>query len=226
MRIKFTSVTGADGEIRVAGGYTLLADTTEQHMSVFVCGCQRSATTAVYEALSRHSALRSMGVHEKELWFFTELFERRQYPAYRYHRLDEMYLNEAVRFIDSFIRRKCGSQFGHYLTGHPSNIMIAASLHVFLPHAKFIMLVRDPLETVTSMLNAPFALEAGWRSNQDEVSELDVETLVEIWRTRARIILDAYSGQFGAAAKVIRHEKLVADPQAELASISDFLNLA
>lgn len=197
-----------------------------KEMSVFVCGCQRSGTTALYEALTRHSALHSIGADEKELWFFTELFERPDYDPYRHHHLDKTFLKEAVNFIDSFIRRHCGSQNGHYVTGHPSNIVIAPSLHVLLPHAKFIMLVRDPLETVISMLNAPFAVGAGWRSDVDNVSEREIENLVEFWRSRARIVLDACNGRFGDAAKVVRHDRLVADPRAEMASILEFLNLA
>src|SRR5262249_28377581 len=114
-----------------------------------------------------------------------------EHAPYRTHPIDRLYLKEAVKFTDQFVRDYCGSPSGHYMTGHPNNILLVPMLTKELAHAKFVLLIRDPLETLTSMINAPYAVEAGWRANRDEVSDAEIGALVEIWRSRARIVIEA-----------------------------------
>ena len=209
-----------------APGAGMVSASCTREISLFIGGCQRSGTTILYEALQRHSALRSSGFDEKELWFFLELYGRPEHAPYRAHAIDRLYLKEAVKFTDQFVRKYCGSPSGHYMTAHPNSILLVPMLTKELAHAKFVLLVRDPLETLTSMINAPFAVEAGWRANRDEVSDAEIGALVEIWRSRARIVIEALDGRFGASTIVVRHENLVRDPVGELGQVLDFLGLA
>jgi hypothetical protein len=199
-------------------------DLEEADCPIFIVGCPRSGTSALWAALQRHPRLGSQGSLEKEIWFFIEFFEgRAQHPKYRVNALDRVFVAEAAQFVNRFVSRHCGASSGRYVTAHPNNVFYLDELCQYLPGAKFIMLVRDPVATVWSLLNAPFAVEAGWRKAADVVTPDDVLANVERWKHANRVIMQFEQSERSQRAITVRHENLLTDADAEVDRLWRFL---
>jgi len=195
---------------------------------IFIGGCPRSGTTALWNALTRHPNLGPAPDkrHDKELWFYVEFFRGRdpQYVPYRHHDLDKLFLAGAVRFINDFMTRHCSSVTGRYITAHPNNIFHAREIHKVIPGARFLLVVRHPQENVWSMLNAPFAVSAGWRTGAGaEPTRQEITHVVQAWKDSARIVLDALRGSYGDGVMVVRHEDMVARPISLMQQVMEFV---
>ncbi len=206
------------------------ADLQEADCPVFIVGCPRSGTSALWTALQRHPRLGSQGSLEKEVWFFIEFFAgRTQHPQYRVNELDRVFAAEATQFINRFVSRHCGAGApgtpgrGRYVTAHPNNLFYLDELCRYLPGAKFIMLVRDPVATVWSLLHASFSLEAGWRKSGDAVTPDDVLANVRRWKEASQVIMQFEHSDRSQRAITVRHEDLLADPDAEVDRLLEFL---
>ena len=195
---------------------------------VFIGGCHRSGTTALWNALAQHPNLHPASGRylEKELWFFVEFFAGRSgYPLYRLHELDRMFLCEAIRFINEFMTRHTASATNRYITAHPNNLFHFKQIINCLPTAKLLILVRHPQEVTWSMLNAPSASAAGWRLSRqtDPITTEDITNAATLWKRSAQVVLEALGGVFGDSALVVRHEELVSKPSQIMRQILDFV---
>ena len=186
---------------------------------VFVCGCPRSGTTSVWQALLQHPSLSPPPEkqHSKEHWFFVEFFAGRYEHnlANRANELDKIYVGEAIGFINDFMTRHLSSPTGRYLTAHPDNIFYVREIIRHIPKAQFLFLVRHPQENVWSMLNAPFAVEAGWRDSiesTDRFTDDEIRRTTGYWKRSAQVIIDALRGEFGSSVFIIRQEEMIERP--------------
>ena len=195
---------------------------------VFIGGCPRSGTTALWNALTRHPNLGPAPDkrHDKELWFYVEFFRGRDphHVPYRHHDLDRVFAVETVRFINDFMTRNCSSPTGRYVTAHPNNLFYAHEIIKALPGARCLLVVRHPQENVWSMLNASFAVAAGWRMNDHaEPSAHEITQVVRQWKDSARVVTDALRGSYGEGVMVVRHEDMVGRPFWLMQRIMEFV---
>ncbi len=191
---------------------------------VFIVGCPRTGTSALWTALQQHPRLGSLGSWENEIRFFIEFFAgRTHHPQYRVNALDRRFAAEATQFIHRFISQHCGSSSGRYVTAHPNNLFYLDELCRYLPGAKFILLIRDPVATVWSLLNAPFSVEAGWRKAKDAISPEDVLANAQRWKNASQAIMQFERSDRNHRAITIRHENLLTDPEVEVDRLLGFL---
>lgn len=194
---------------------------------VFICGMQRSGTTALWKALTEHSKLKSQRWLEKEHWFFQEFFQGRHHNAnYREGTVDSLYKKNAIEFINYFMTQNFAGIGGRYLTGNPNNVYYIDQLLEYIPNAKFVLMIRHPYSVVWSRLYHPDAYEVQWRSTEDTNNILteDITLNSEYWSSIAQIAIKAIRGYFGKSVLVIRHEDLVIDPGETIKNIFCFIN--
>jgi len=195
---------------------------------VFIGGCPRSGTTALWNALKQHPHLGPAPDkwQDKELWFFGELLERRdeQNEARRTHSLDQIFIKEAVEFINDFMTRYGSSPSGRYLAAYVKNIFYAREILRHIPDAKFLFVVRHPQENVWSLLNSFFAV--GFiRKNRAEhlITEDEIAKATHLWKKAANVVLEALRGEFGKSVWVVRQENMVLKPVIVAQEVLEFV---
>src|SRR5262245_58233978 len=195
---------------------------------VFICGCPRSGTTALWNALKQHHGLGPAADkwQDKELWFFTEFFQGRkeQEVARRAYKNDQLFELEATLFINDFMTRHCASSSGRYVTAHLDNLFYVRQLLKAIPQAKFLFVVRHPQETVWSLLNSFFAVGFVRKNRAAHlITEEEIVTCTRIWKKAAQVVLEALRGEFGTSTLVVRQEDLILRPRAIAQEVLAFL---
>ena len=98
---------------------------------------------------------------------------------------------------------------------------------LFAGHAKFIAMVRHPLDVIAS--NIDLAAQMGRYSAEMQPylarNPLPIEALAQAWAERTEALLDFVAVQ-GDAARLYRFEDLLATPEATLAPLYDLLGVA
>ena len=100
-----------------------------------------------------------------------------------------------------------------WVDGTPENSGYILSLLELFPKARFIALVRDPLDVIASML---FFDRAGGLKR-------DVKQAAEIWKNLTRWTLLAYKIHGPSVVHLVSHARLISAPQATLSEIFEFL---
>jgi hypothetical protein len=195
---------------------------------IYICGCPRSGTTAVWNALKQHPNLGPAAGkwQDKELWFLEEFFIGRDplNVARRTHELDQLFAQETVSFINTFMTQHCASPSGRYIAAYVNNILYAREILKYIPGAKFLFVIRHPQENVWSLLNAFFT--AGFiRKNrsQELISEEEIVKATQVWRKAAAPVREALHGAFGNSVMVVRQEQMVLSPVALAHDMLDFV---
>ena len=195
---------------------------------IFIGGCPRSGTTALWNALIQHPNLApTPGMsRDKELWFLAEFFEHRkpEQVGWRSHPLDAEYEREAVLFIDDFLKRHCGSQTGRYVTAYGNNILHAENIARLIPDSRILLLIRHPQDNVWSLLNAFFSGYIRRSRNVELITIPEIKRATEIWKERAYIVLRALAGELGENVRVVRQEDIVKNPEAVARSVLEFVD--
>jgi hypothetical protein len=169
-------------------------------------GAQRSGTTWWYGVVTAHPEVTAQA--EKELQFFGRLSpERRRDP-------------DLAALYASYFPRRPGTVTGEWTPG----VMVAArrveQLAVVAPHARVLVLLRDPLERLRSGVNRVHQLAA--RRGEPPPSEEDLARQLrhslygeQLERLRARF----------EHVLVLQYERCVADPRGEAERTWRFLGL-
>ena len=195
---------------------------------VFIGGCPRSGTTALWNALSKHPNLGcAEGMwQDKELWFMAEFFGGRskQEPARRLHGLDAEFEREGALFVHQFLKRHCASPAGRYVTAHVDNILWTHKIARLIPEARVLLLIRHPQENVWSLLNSFFSNYIRRGRDPKLIREEEIVKATEIWKERAHVVLDALAGKLGENVVVVRQERMVSEPEALAREVLQFVD--
>lgn len=100
-----------------------------------------------------------------------------------------------------------------WVDGTPENSGYILTLLELFPRARFIALVRDPLDVIASML---FFDRAGGLKR-------DVKQAAEIWKNLTRWTLLAYRIYGPSVVHLVPHARLIREPHAALSGIFEFL---
>jgi omega-hydroxy-beta-dihydromenaquinone-9 sulfotransferase len=228
---------------------------------VFIVGCGRSGTTVVYEALARHSdavwfSTWTDRTRRPELAAFNWLFKHgwhtqrwgpRPSEGYRVWdaalalpesvkeaRLGATYATPQIvrrvrRQVDRHRRFGGGSVFVNKNTRNSRRVPL---LHALSPGARFIHVLRSPLDTVSSMLEVQWWNELPLRRKQGVAPQppsdgpvAEARLAAELWVSDVSAVLDARPGLAKDRYMEIRYEDLVRSPAPVVARLLEWLGL-
>ena len=119
---------------------------------IFIIGCPRSGTTLLFRLLSRHESLGSV---RGEGHIFWNTYQHPRRYGWSSDRATEADVKPGEsRYIYSAIRDTTGG--GHFLDKTPRNCLRIPYLDALFPGARYILLKRSGLDTVSSLIE-------GWR---------------------------------------------------------------
>jgi hypothetical protein len=204
----------------------------ENFAPIFVVGCERSGTTLLAAMLDRHSQVAV----PPETLFFSDVvhhaFWRRPswshaslFRAAMAGRVGEFGLDQA-QLLKDFEAGPCSMpdlfrcilqaharRMGKTRAGEKSilHVLYVPQMMRWFPEAKFLGIVRDGRDVVSSMMSSP------WKPNKLRAKSCN-------WRLKMRLLQRwqaAYPGRF----KVVRYEELLRDTSNTLAGVDAFLGL-
>lgn len=185
---------------------------------IFIIGMHRSGTTLLERILGGHSQISDAG----ESYSFTAQLKW-QCDYHMTGALDQALL-ERSREIDfaelgqGFMRALAARSRGRrYITEKlPSNFLNVGLIARALPQAKFLHMVRDPMDTCFSNLRIPFTFACGYSYDQREMADyfLGYQRLMAHWhRVLPGRIFD------------VSYRHLVNDPSTVGQKVMDYLGL-
>jgi hypothetical protein len=191
---------------------------------VFVAGLHRSGTSLVHRCLAAHpdvSGFADTGVHEDEGQHLQTVYP----PAYRYGGAGlfgfapDAHLTEGSPLATAERRDRLLREWGRYwrpdaavkVEKSPPNLVRMRFLQALFPEASFVAVLRHPVAVAG-------ATRKGRRLR------LTYETLVRHWVT-CHAVLAADAPRL-RRLHVVRYERFVADPDAELARLFASIGLA
>ena len=186
---------------------------------IFIVAFPRSGTTLLEQILDAHPDLRSM---DETPFLKRALDDARgcgvRYPA-ELGKLSAAQLEEIRAHYWEQVRSKVEVQRGQRLVDkNPLNMMRLPLIRRLFPHARTVLAVRHPCDTVLSCFQQQF------RAPDLALICRDLPTLAQNFRTA----FDFWYAQLpllGAATLEVRYERLVADFAAEVRRLADFLLL-
>ncbi len=218
---------------------------------IIILSAPRSGSTLLFETLSRHPELYSLGTESHGL------IESNPSLSPPFNNFDSNALTEshATPEITERIRNAFASSIVSYskerppsdasvrlLEKTPKNAVRIPFLKKLFPDARFVHLVRDPIKNIASIIDAwqsgrfvtyPFLpgwdahwslfLPPGWRTLKGQ-SLADVAAYQ--WKVANQSILSNLDYSETGDTVLVRYEDLVAEPQKVLARICDFHKLA
>ena len=192
---------------------------TAEESPIFVVAFPRSGTTLIEQILDAHPALRSMD----ETPFLKRALERVRELGIRYPaelgRLSAEQLRQIRAGYWSDVRGKVELGRGQRLVDkNPLNMMRLPLIRRLFPHARTVLAVRHPCDTLLSCFQQQF------RAPDLALICRDLPVLAENFRTA----FDFWYAQLpllGAATVEMRYETLVADFATEVRRLAAFLEL-
>ncbi len=190
--------------------------------ALFVCGLHRSGTSLVHRCLARHPEVfgfHDTGMPEDEGQHLQTVYP----PAYRHGGPGRFgfdpasHLTEESPLVTDANRARLIEEWGSHCSGggglfvekSPPNLVRTRFLQAMFPRASFLVVVRHP------------AAVAG---ATQKWSHTPSTSLVHHW-VACHTTLRADAPQL-ERVRVVRYEEMVADPDASLAAIYDWLGLA
>ena len=196
--------------------------------NVFVVGCQRSGTSAVWAGLTRHPELEpthpydpETGFDPKELYYFRNIFAaRKQFasPMYGWD-VDREYLRRLIRMTSEFCSEFHGSRSGRWVSAHPADGVHIPEILETMPESRVVCVLRHPQEVVWSALRAP------WVDEAERSARASVQRSAIHWRNHARMAARVQRGEFGEAVLLVRHEELTEAPEATADRLASHVGL-
>jgi hypothetical protein len=186
---------------------------------IFIVAFPRSGTTLLEQILDAHPSVRSMD----ETPFLKRALEAAidcgiRYPS-ELGRLSAAHLQDIRGRYWSQVRGKVELQPGQHLVDkNPLNMMRLPLIRRLFPHARTVLAVRHPCDTVLSCFQQQF------RAPDLALICRDLPTLATNYRTA----FDFWYAQLpllGAATLELRYESLVADFATEVRKLAEFLLL-
>jgi hypothetical protein len=197
---------------------------------IFLFSLPRSGSTLTQRLLSTHEEIATASEPWILLPYLYTLRDRGVYADYIHKsavrairdfcRLmpegEEGYLSELRNFVLQLYAKASGGTTRYFLDKTPSYSLIAEEILRLFPEGKFILLWRNPLAVVASMLETPWGPGAGeWNLYNRELQLFEgLESLVNV------------SQRHRAMVHVVRYEDILANPYEELSRIFEYLGLA
>ncbi|SRR5579862_1749947 len=180
---------------------------------IFVVGLPRSGSTLIEQILSSHSQIEAT----MELLNVPAIIDRLDGPYPEalleldgdlFEALGEEYIEETRPF------RNLGRAF--FIDKMPENFRHVGLIHLMLPNARIIDARRHPLACGISNFRQDF--------ESDYAFTYDLKTLGRYWRDYAELMAHWDRALPGKVHRVF-HEKLIAEPEAEIRRMLDYLGL-
>lgn len=187
---------------------------------VFLVGFPRSGTTLLDQILDSHPAITTM----EERPFSAELVKLaaaspRGFPLGLADLSDEK-VNQGRELYWHLVARQFGPPDGRLVVDKlPLNTIAVGALWRFFPRAKFILALRHPADVCLSCFMQNFALEPLM------VSFLSLEQTAELYQLVMRLWL-RQAAALPLASHAVRYEDLVADFDATVAGLLEFLGVS
>lgn len=177
-------------------------------------GCQRSGTSALWNALSKHPNLNQNGPSYdgrpnstiKELWFLREYFLGKKNNVPRKHdgtQIDLEFKCEFAKLVDSFCKKKYAPGHGRWISAHPSDTLDIDDILEMFPSARVLFITRHPQEVVWSSAHAPWIKNMRQREFYAYVAKS-----AQYWRKFADLAIK-YSDINDERVLILRHEQLL-----------------
>lgn len=190
---------------------------------VFLVGCPRSGTTWLQIIMGRHpriSTVRETHLFDRYVAGLYQQWERERLDPERDGLQGLMQgddFNAAVRefcnrVLQSIQKRKEGSIV---LEKTPAHVFHHALIKRLFPRAMFLHLVRDPRAVVASLL-------AARREPWGQWAPRDLNSAAQLWREAVKVGHFELA-QYGPDFMEVQYEKLLAQPDAELSRIWEWL---
>lgn len=190
-----------------------------QPTPVFIVGLPRTGTTLLDRILGNHGWVTSAGerndfaaaVSEIADRFFTTLADERDPAALAgldHRAVGHLYVQRLARHA---------SATAVAIDKNPRNLFNLPLILQALPQAKVLVLERDPMDSAFSNFKEPFQGGAYGYSHDFEALAAHVGVTRRWMGHWARVA--------PAAVRIVRYESLVADPEATVAGLLDFLGL-
>ncbi|MGA7303838.1 MAG: sulfotransferase [Rhodothermales bacterium] len=190
--------------------------------NVFIVGCPRSGTSALSWSLAQHPRMWTSAESD----FLLDLFGKgrlKEIYDHAYARPDQGWLkkNEVSyeefcanmgRGVDELFRSRSHDLV--WVDSTPGYTLMADTLALLLPRARFLHIVRDGRAVVNSMLNSGFAMK--WAT--------DLQVAAETWVHYLNKGLE-FEKTHPSITHRVMHDQLVSDPALTCAEILDFLGL-
>jgi hypothetical protein len=203
---------------------------------VFIIGSPRSGTTVLGRSLAQHSALWASGESYFLYFLFADGFVGRAFdraietPGRRWLQLEEVSREEFLAHVGIGMNALfTGRSGGRRWVDHtPLYTRIVDTLAEVFAGARFIHIVRDGREVVHSMLNFADAVPdpaVGRYLQQSVAWTAGIRGACEAWRYHVETAM-AFCDTHPNRTTVVRHEDLVAAPEAAFERIHRFLGIA
>lgn len=192
------------------------------HRLVFVGGLHRSGTSPVARWLGAHpevSSFTDTGVHEDEGQHLQDVYlPARSHGGPGRFALDaNAHLTETSALVSASSKARLWASWSRYwdlskpvlLEKSPPNLLRMRFLQALFPGSRFVVVVRHPIAVAYATRK--------W-------SRAPVRTLLRNWVVAHEILLE--DSRFVDAVRLLRYEDLVSDPDAVLAQVFSFLDLA
>lgn len=203
---------------------------TKRFRTLFIVGCPRSGTTWVQLLLARHPEVATAPETQIVAYYLSHFrrqweherrgAERQQGAAGLSRLLDEDGFRELCRLnVQHVLERIAATSPGASLVVEksPLHAVHAEFIHGLLPDAYFLHVIRDPRDTVASLLAAGRSWGRDWAPrNPTDAARFWVRQVTG--GRRVARLTDRY--------REVRYEALLADPVAELEEILAWLDLS
>jgi hypothetical protein len=203
---------------------------------VFIIGSPRSGTTVLGQALAEHSVLWTSGESYMLFHLFKEAWAERAFdrsmevPGPRWLRVEGVDKQEYLAYLGMGLNALYTSRSGglRWLDHTPLYTYVANTLADLFPGARFIHILRDGREVVNSMVRfarAATDAEVGDFLERTVAWSTDMRSACEAWREHVDVAA-AFCVKHPDRSTVVRHEDLVAAPEATLRDIHGFLGIS
>ncbi len=203
-----------------------MSDEADGHRLVFVGGAPRSGTTLLQKALNQHPSITGAGEFDFLPRIMT-LFRSMEHSTEGgrigdYFTTDELRLSFAS-FVESLLLPLADRRGTPLLSEKtPFNVLHFTDLAEVLPRARFVLVVRDPRDVITSILDV-----GKKASTIDRVSPAWTRDAVLAARQVQRCLEAGHAAEeaLGERLHTVRYEDLATAPEQTLRDVTAFLGL-
>jgi hypothetical protein len=130
------------------------------------------------------------------------------HDSHRATTIDSEVLSRFALLVDDIYRSYFGGPTGRWVSAHPADGVYVKEILEMFPNARVLFLTRHPQEVVWS------SLHASWAQPKSRYEFLDsAVSSARWWRRFARVCVDALDGKFDSRVLVVRHERMIDEPQ-------------
>jgi hypothetical protein len=198
---------------------------------VFLLGSPRSGTTWVQKLLASHPKIATAQESNFFITYARSLIRNWNddvrdrsgrggtgLPCYLNE--DQFYAVLAELFkktvLDIGLRDACSSTL--FVEKTPSHALVVDDIHRILPEARYLLLIRDPRDVVSSILAAHKTWGKGWAPS-------NMFTALVMWYRHTVAARESLERLPDCLSLTLRYEDLLSEPEKTLASVFSFLGL-